>query len=58
MGVMWPRIGLNASPLSEMVFAQKPQIGSNGLGLRSLYSTDSVGGWYTGYCRIGNDPLF
>lgn len=24
MGVMWPRIGLNASPLSEMVLAQKP----------------------------------
>ena len=58
MGVMWPRIGLNASPLSEMVFAQKPQIGSRRLGLRSLYSTDSVGGWYTGYCRIGNDTLF
>ena len=24
MGVMWPRIGLNASPLSEMVLEQKP----------------------------------
>lgn len=58
MGVMWPRIGLNASPLSEMVFAQKPQIGSRRLGLRSLYSTDSVGGSYTGYCRIGKQPLF
>lgn len=46
------------SPLSEVVTAQKPHRIAVLVGLRSLWSTDSVGGSYTGYCRIGNDPLF
>ena len=46
------------SPLLEVVTAQKPQTVASGLGLRSLWSTDSVGESYTGYCRIGKQPLF
>lgn len=42
MGSLWSKIDLNASPLSEVVTAQKPQIVTSVLGLRSLWSTDSV----------------
>jgi len=43
MGSLWSKIDLNASPLSEVVTAQKPQTTPIVLGLRSLWSTDSVG---------------
>ena len=47
----WGCMGLESalmhSPLSRVVTAQKPQIGYRRLGLRSLWSTDSVGRSYT-----------
>ena len=42
MGRNGPKIGLNASPLSRMVFAQKPQDGSKRLGASFFMQNQSV----------------